>query len=363
VSAYVQEIGIQRGKSRALDRYSSGQARVTFNNRNRYFDPTYTASPFYGQIVPRRDVRIWSNNQIVYVGTTDDWDLNYAPNGDSVAVLSAYDGFAFLSQQTLTAATNPVELSGARVNRILDDPGVAWPTGARSVSAGDETLQGDTVELGANALEYLQTIESSEPGELFIGKSGNLTFQARNDVAPSSSAVVLSDDATGVRYSSVRVVYGSELLFTQTELQRRNSVVTIQSNDLDAQSNYGIRTLSINDLLNETDADVAELGNWLLGQYSAPEYRFDGVEVLMSQLSTLEQDSLIGLELGSVCKITFTPNGIAPAIVKFARVISITHQATLTEHRMILGLGTLTTNTFVLDDPAFGILDTGILAF
>jgi hypothetical protein len=117
VSAYVQEISVQRGKSRALDRYSSGQARVTFNNRNRYFDPTYLASPFYGQIVPRRDVRIWSNNQIVYVGTTDDWDLNYAPNGDSVAVLSAYDGFAFLSQQTLTAATNPVELSGARVNR------------------------------------------------------------------------------------------------------------------------------------------------------------------------------------------------------------------------------------------------------
>jgi hypothetical protein len=363
VSAYVQEISVQRGKSRALDRYSSGQARVTFNNRNRYFDPTYLASPFYGQIVPRRDVRIWSNNQIVYVGTTDDWDLNYAPNGDSVAVLSAYDGFAFLSQQTLTAATNPVELSGARVNRILDDPGVAWPTGARAVSAGDETLQGDTVELGANALEYLQTIESTEPGELFIGKSGNLTFQARNAVAPSSAAVVLSDDATGVRYSSVRVVYGSELLFTQTELQRQNSVVTIQTNDTAAQSDYGIRTLSINNLLSETDLDVAELGNWLLGQYAAPEYRFDGVEVLMSQLTTLEQDSLLGLELGSVCKITFTPNGIPPAIVKFARVISITHQATLTEHRMIIGLGTLTTNTFVLDDPAFGILDTGILAF
>jgi len=29
VSAYVQEIGIQRGKSRALDRYSSGQAQYS----------------------------------------------------------------------------------------------------------------------------------------------------------------------------------------------------------------------------------------------------------------------------------------------------------------------------------------------
>lgn len=363
VSEYVQVISIQRGKSRALDRYSAGQARVTFNNRNRYFDPTFTASPFYGQIVPRRDVRVWANGQIVFVGTTEDWDLDYAPNGDSVATLSAYDGFAFLSQQTLIGSTNPEELSGARVNRILDEAGVAWPAAARTIDTGDETLQADTVEVGANALQYLQNIETTEPGELFIGKDGNLVFKARNSVAPSSSSVILSDDASGVRYSSVRVIYGSELLFTQTELQRLGSSNVIQSNDLAAQTDYGIRTLSITDLLNVSDARVGELGSWLLGQYSSPEYRFEAVEVLLSQLSTGEQNSLFGLELGSVCKIVFTPNGVAPAITKYARVISIAHAATLTEHRMIIGLGTLTTNTFVLDDAAFGILDTGILAF
>lgn len=224
-------------------------------------------------------------------------------------------------------------------------------------------MQGDTVEVGANALQYLQNIETTEPGELFIGKDGSLVFKARNSVTPSSSVVVLSDDASGVRYSSVRVIYGSELLFTQTELQRLGSSNVIQSNDLAAQSDYGIRTLSETDLLSVSDARVGELGSWLLGQYSSPEYRFEAVEVLLSQLSMGEQNSLFGLELGSVCKIVFTPNGVAPAITKYARVISIAHAASLTEHRMIIGLGTLTTNTFVLDDAAFGILDTGILAF
>ena len=363
VSAYVQAINVNRGKSRALDRYNAGQVSVTFDNRNRYFDPTYTSSPFYGQIVPRRDVRIWSNGVIVFYGTTEDWNLDYSPSGESTATLSAYDGFAFLAQQTLTAQTYTSQLSGARVTAVLDDASVTWPSAQRSIDTGDETLQGDAVTAADNALQYLQQIETSEPGELFIAKNGDLRFIARNSVTPSSGVPVLSDNASGIRYSQVRVVYGSELLYTQTELSRKGSSTIVQVNDTSAQQTYGIRTLSEPDLLLNSDTRLADFGNYLLGQYNSPEYRFDAVDVLFSQLTTAEQNTLLGLELGSVCRVDFTPNGISPAISKYAKVISIQHQASLTEHKMTLGLGTLTANTFVLDDVAFGILDTGILAF
>jgi hypothetical protein len=363
VSAYVMNISVNRGKSRALDRYNAGQVSVTFDNRNRYFDPTYEASPFYGQIVPRRDVRIWSNGVIVFYGTTDDWNLDYSPSGESTATLSAYDGFAFLAQQTLTPQTFTSQLSGARVSAVLDDVSVAWPAAQRSIDAGDETLQGDAVTVENNVLAYLQQIETSEPGEVFIAKNGDLRFISRNAVSASSGAPVLSDTGSGIRYSQVRVVYGSELLYTQTELSRKGSSTTVQVNDTSAQQTYGIRTLSSPDLLLNSDDRLVEFGNYLLGQYNEPEYRFEAVDVLFSQLTTGEQNTLLGLELGSICRIDFTPNGIAPAISKYAKVISINHQATLTEHKMTLGLGTLTANTFVLDDVAFGILDTGILAF
>ena len=363
VSAYVMGITVNRGKSRDLDRYNAGQVSVTFDNRNRYFDPTYAASPFYGQIVPRRDVRIWANGTIVFYGTTDDWNLDYSPSGESTATLSAYDGFAFLAQQTLTAQTYTSQLSGARVTAVLDDASVTWPSAQRSIDTGDETLQGDAVTAADNALQYLQQIETSEPGELFIAKNGDLRFIARNSVTPSSGVPVLSDNASGIRYSQVRVVYGSELLYTQTELSRKGSSTIVQVNDTSAQQTYGIRTLSEPDLLLNSDTRLADFGNYLLGQYNSPEYRFDAVDVLFSQLTTAEQNTLLGLELGSVCRVDFTPNGISPAISKYAKVISIQHQASLTEHKMTLGLGTLTANTFVLDDVAFGILDTGILAF
>jgi hypothetical protein len=363
VSAYVTQISVNRGKSRALDRYQSGVVTVQFNNRNRYFDPTFVASPFYGQIVPRRDVRITANNELVFLGTTEDWNLDYSPDGESTASVSAADGFAFLAQQTLTAATNPVELSGARVTRVLNDVGVNWPLAQRTIDAGNETLQGDAVTPADNVLQYLQLIESSEPGELFIGKDGSLVFQDRNHVFPSAAVPLLTDDASGITYSQVRVVYGSELLFTQSEISRKGSSTIVQANDLTAQEDYGVRTLTLDGLLQNTDDALVPLATYYVSTYAQPEYRFDQVELILSQLSALDQAKILALDLGSVVQVQFTPNGIAPAISKYARVISISHTTSLVEHRVVLGLGTLNATLFQLDDAAFGILDTGTLAF
>jgi hypothetical protein len=321
------------------------------------------ASPFYGQIVPRRDVRITANNELVFLGTTEDWNLDYAPNGDSTATVSAADGFAFLAGQTLTTGTNPVELSGARVNRVLDSAGVAWPSGARTIDTGTATLQGDAVSPADNALQYLQLIESSEPGELFIGKDGRLVFQDRNKVFPSGAVPLLTDNASGITYSQVRVVYGSELLFTQSEVTRKGSSTIVQANDTAAQIDYGVRTLTLDGLLQNTDDALVELATYYVNLYAQPEYRFEQVEIILSQLSLVDQNKILGLDLGSAVQVQFTPNGIAPVISKFARVISIGHSASLVDHKVVLGLGTLNATLFQLDDVAFGILDTGTLAF
>jgi hypothetical protein len=363
VSAYVTQISVNRGKSRALDRYQSGVVNVQFNNRNRFFDPTFVASPFYGQIVPRRDVRITANNELVFLGTTEDWNLDYAPNGDSTATVSAADGFAFLAGQTLPAGTNPVELSGARVSRVLNSAGVDWPVGARTIDTGTATLQADEVTPADNALQYLQLIESSEPGELFVGKNGNLVFQDRNKAFPSTAVPLLTDNAAGITYSQVRVVYGSELLFTQSEVSRKGSSTIVQANDTAAQTDYGVRTLTLDGLLQNTDAALVELATYYVSLYAQPEYRFEQVEIILSQLSLTDQNKILALDLGSTVQVQFTPNGIAPAITKFARVISIGHTASLVDHKVVLGLGTLNATLFQLDDVAFGILDTGTLAF
>jgi len=99
VTEYAEAITIRRGKSRLLDKFEAGTLNVVFNNTNRYFDPTYTASPFFGNIVPRREIRISVDSVYQFWGTINDWNLDFQPEGKQTATAIATDGFAILSNQ------------------------------------------------------------------------------------------------------------------------------------------------------------------------------------------------------------------------------------------------------------------------
>ena len=364
VTDKVKGFAIRRGKSRQLERFSSGQATVVFDNNQRDFDPTYTASPYFGQIIPRREIRITSGTVVQYFGSADDWNLDYAPNGDNLASVACSDGFRTLANQTLTGSTATLQTSGERVTAILDNPEVNWPSTARNIDIGGQTLGADVIEPDTNALAYLQLVETSEPGSLFIGKNGDLVFKDRT-VAASSDVVTLADDGSGIPYTGMKVVYGSELLYNEIVISSKITNGTATAIDSLSQGNYGIQNLTQTDLLMSTDTAVAELANWYSNKYANPEFRFESVEVIMNDLTSPQQNDILGLELGSVVKIVFTPGNpaIAPAIVKFAEIIRLDHAVDNIVHRVSLGFSTLDITFLVLDDPAFGILDTGALGF
>ena len=129
----VRSVSTKRGKNRELDRYSAGNATVSLNNEDRAFDPLNTASIFYGNIIPRRQIRIRSGGYDQFNGVIEDWNLGYDISGKSNAEIVAADGFTLLAQQTLTPGTATVEKTGARINAVLSQPTVAWPLVARNI--------------------------------------------------------------------------------------------------------------------------------------------------------------------------------------------------------------------------------------
>jgi hypothetical protein len=363
VTSRVRGYSIRRGKSRQLDNYQTGQAQIVLNNNDRAFDPTYAASPYYGQVIPKREIRISSNGVRQYTGLIDDWNLDYAPQGDSTASVAASDGFAKLANQTLTGGTATSQLPGARITAILDSLDVLWPASSRSIDTGTVTLGADVQAVDANVLNYLQIIETTESGRLFIDKSGNLVFDDANAVRPvGSTAINLADDGTGIKYTGMQVVYGSELLYNQTVI---GSVIgaagTAVANGTASQAQYGIQTYTRTDLLMANSADVDYLASHLVTQYQNPEFRFEAVTIDLGQISTAQANQILGLEIGQLCQIKFTPNNIAPAIQKYAEVISIAHSADVNRHQVTLGFSTLDYVPFILDDTVFGKLDTGPL--
>jgi len=359
ITSRVRSYNITRGKSRQLDVFQAGVCSVVLNNNDRAFDPTFAASPFYGQIIPKREIRITSNGVVQYKGLISDWNLDYAPQGDSTAVAAASDAFTQLANQTLTGGTATLQLSGARINTILSSADVEWPTESRNIDTGEVYMGADVIPVDTNALTYLQTIERSENGRLFISKSGNVVFKDQNGVQPdSSSMVTLADDGTGIKYTGMQVVYGSELLYNQVVASSITAGGTAIANDTDSQQAYGVQTLTYTDLLSAYNTDVDALAVSLIKQYSAPEYRFEAVTINLDEISEAQATQILSLEIGSVCSIKFTPNNIPPAIQKYAEVISISHRADVRKHSVTLGFSTLDYIGLILDDVVFGKLDT-----
>jgi hypothetical protein len=360
VTDYVISINTNRGKTRELDRYDAGNLEVVFDNTTRVFDPLYASSPYYGQIVPHREIRVKSNGSAVFYGLIDDWNLLYQPSGDNQAVALASDGFTLLATQSLAAHTAIPELTGARINNVLSRPEVNWPLANRNIDTGTINLQGDEVSDGTGALTYLQIVEQTEGGSFFIDKSGNATFQDTLSGPSSSNLVILSDDGTGIPFSNVAVVYGSEFLYNRIVVTRAGGTPqTVE--DTDSQISYGISSYNLEGLLFDSDVDALALADSLLGEYSEPEYRFDSITVQMSELTSEQQNSLLALDLTNQIEVKFTPNNLGNQIVKYGEVIGIEHNIGIFIHELTFKLSTLDFAEFVLDDEIFGLLDTGRL--
>jgi hypothetical protein len=363
VTDKVRTIAIQRGKNRELDQFDPGLANVVFNNNDRTFDPEFEASPFFGQIIPKRQIRISSGNIVQFFGVIDDWNLTYEPNGDSLTSAACSDATSFFANQFITQRTNSVELSGERINTILSLPTIAWPIELRDIEPGRMTLGADTIAEGTDALSYLRLVEQSEPGSFFIGKDGTVTFKDRN-VTTGSGLVTLADDGSGIPYASIKVEYGSENLHNEIRVTSAITNFEVIALAQDSIDEYGVLGLNVTGLLINDDSDVESLAVFYANKYKDPEYRFDSVDLILDQRSVQQQQQILGLEINDIVEIKFTPNGIAPAIVKFAEVIAISQSIDVTNHVVQLGFSTIENAAWTLSDPVFGRLSAGnVLTF
>lgn len=359
ITSYMYQTTITRGKNRELDRYSAATLSVTLNNRARAFDPNYVGSPFYGHIVPRIPVRVTVDGEQQFQGIIDDWNFNYEPGGNSEAEIVASDEFTSLARQALTAGTATTQYSGERISAVLDMISVNWPTDRRNISTGESILGEDVFD--GNALEYLQKVTTSEQGQLFVSRSGDLTFLDRLDATPASSSLItFADDGSGIPYNTVIVNYGTELLINTAQVSSEAGTATAQNDR--SRTTYGVIEESIDTLVNSSD-QLANIADYVVSKYSSPEYRFDGISMNLDTMSVAHRATVLGLELGDVIKVIFTPNDVGDPITQYGQIIRLDHDIQNDRHDMTIGLSALDWTFLVLDDTLFGTLGDNYLAF
>ena len=359
---------VRRGKNNALDRIDAGIVTITVDNSDREFDPLYEAGPYYTQLVPRRAVRVSANDYPVFAGFIDDFDIQYEPGKQSVVQIQVSDALSVLANSELEEFTPDSQLSGARINAVLDRPEVAWPEDARDIDPGNTLMLDVDVAEGTGTLEYLQLVEGSEFGTLFLAKDGKITYRERNAV-PNVPDIVFSDEIvageyTGIQFADVNIVYGSENLYNRISLA--NADLTPEqafADDADSQALYGPRTLSQSGLLVQDPAQLQFLADFLLARYKDPQYRFETVTVVMDTLTTVNQDKVLDLEIGDIVLVRFEPSDIPPAIEQYCRIIGINHDWNPNNKNISFSLERLDFAIFILDDAVLGQLDNDRLAY
>lgn len=363
ITQYVTDISVSRGKADYIANISSGSLTVTLDNLNRYFDPLFASSPFYGNVKPKRLVRYFVNGIQTYDGAIDDWNLDYDISGESTASFSASDGFVYLNNQNLTGGTATPQFSGQRINAILDSTDVRWPADQRDIATGTTSFGADVIPVGQNVLSYLQQAELAELGLLFINKVGTLVYKARTNFPTSGSIIKFADDGTGIGYNAMQISYGSEDLINEV---LADSIITgslITSTDLNSAGEYGIFNATYSDLLLNTDAQVEAFSTTILAKYSQPVYRFREIQIRLNELSPANTTAVLNLELGDFVQVVFTPSRVPPAIARYARIIRLSHNVDVSgDHVMTFGLDTLNFTYLVLNDTVFGKLNEGSLA-
>jgi hypothetical protein len=345
-------VSTSRGRNRDLERTNAGQVSVSLRNQDRFFDPLNFDSPFQSAILPRRPIRVRIDGLPVFQGFVDDWDFTYSPGGDSIASFSGSDAFGIFARNVNAAGSAVEELTGARLNRVLDQATVNWPPGERDIEDGNSTLAAG--DLTDNALNYMSNVvEGSEQGLVFMTKDGKVAFRERL-IAPTGSGIRFTDNGPGIPYEDVRISYGTDLMVNEAVVTFPGGTATASA--ATSQVTYGIteRTLDTQ-LSSETQAQG--IADYLIDRYSEPEYRIESVTVNLRALSSEQVAEVLSLELGNQADIIFTPNRIGDAIALRNRVIGVSHDVGILEHRVTFNFEELPFTFFILDDAVFGKLD------
>ena len=123
VSTYVRDLAIKRGRTTELSDYSPGTMTLTLDNRARRFDPSNTAGPYYGNLLPMRKVRVsaayGATSATIFTGHIMGWPVDYPRMVDSEVAVQAVDAFRLLQQ-----TAPPVNAYDATVR--ADSPHAYW---------------------------------------------------------------------------------------------------------------------------------------------------------------------------------------------------------------------------------------------
>jgi len=370
VSSQVDGITTRRGRNAEADQFQTGTCTMRIVDQNGDFNPMNTAGPYYGLLDPMRKLQITATHlgitYPIFSGFITGYDT-LTPQEAGVDVvyttITAVDAFRLLqnAQITTVAGTSAGQLSGARINNLLDQ--VAWPASMRDVDPGQTTMQADP-GTQRTALAACQTVSTSEYGAFYVDASGSFVFQDRALTSSSigGTPTAFTDTGGEIRYFDAQWVLNDVLVYNQANITRSGGA-TQQTSNAASIAKYFLHSYTQTDLLMQTDAVALEYGQAYVASRAETSVRCDALTLdLYTENYDVGIVAALGLDFFDPITVTTSQPG-SSSLVKTLQIFGVA--MTIKPNKWQVKFTTLEPilDAFILNNNEYGILDTSSLSY
>jgi len=369
VSDQVDSIQTIRGRNAQADQFQTGTLTMRIVDQNGDFNPQNPNGPYYNLLTPMRKVQITATYGAVtypiFSGFITSYQTSTPKNATDVVytTITAVDAFRLAqnAQISTVAGTSAGQLSGARINNLLD--AISWPSSMRDVDAGLTTMQADP-GTARTSLAAMQTVEISEYGALYVDAAGSFVFQDRNVTVGSTGATptVFNDNGTDISYFNAVWRLDDTLVYNSASVTRTGGTAQTAINQPSIDK-YFVHSYNQQNLLMQTDAVALDYAQAYVASRAETSIRCDAIQLDL-YTDNYNLGIIAALDLDYFDPVTITTNQpggstLTKTLQVFGVAMSITPNSwktTLTTLEPII-------DGFILDSAIYGLLDSGVLSY
>ena len=370
ISNVVDSINTKRGRNAQADQFQTGTLSLRIVDQNGDFNPMNVSGPYYGLLTPMRKVQITATYGAVTYPVFSGFITSFSTStpqssvGDVVyTTIQAVDAFRLAqnAQISTVAGTSAGQLSGARINNLLD--AISWPATMRDVDPGLTTVQVDP-GTARTALQACQTVETTEYGAFYVDASGSFVFQDRNLTASSVAAtpVVFNDNGTAIDYFNAVWVTNDTLVYNEANITA-TGLATQTASDAASIAKYFLHSYNQQNLLMQDTTTALNYARAYVASRAETSVRCDEIQL---DLYTANYDAgiIAALDLDYFDPVTITTNQPgATTLTKTLQVFGKSMEITPNSWRVKMTTLEPIIDGFILSSTLWGILDQGVLSY
>ena len=369
VSNQVNYVKTQRGRNALSDQFQTGQLTLRIVDQTGDFNPLNPNSPYFELLTPMKKVEITATYSSVTYPIFSGFITSYVNTqpADATEVafttITAVDAFRLgnLAQISTVAGATAGDLSGTRINQILDE--IDWPTTMRDIDAGLTTMQSDP-GTARTSLQAMQTVTDSEYGALYIDPTGSFTFQDRALTVSSIGATptVFADDGSGIKYANATWILNDALVFNSATVSRTGGSPQTATNAASI-AKYFLHSYNLQDLLMQTDAVALDYARAYTASRAETSIRCDAVELDL-YTENYNTGIIAALDLDffdPITVITTQPGG--SVLEKTLQIFGVANTITPNSFKVVFTTLEPVIDGFIIGNVDYGVIDQDVLSY